>query len=759
MTPNATNLAATLPAFDTLASAATAETIDQSVAAWLARFGDGPDDALNDLLLGAVWLGGYATAEVPQALPQFFPTSREEQLDTAMQRWLAVQRGRDALPEGVTAKQFAQALADAFTLLQSMSLPRCLGWCREQARGLWSWLQSQPGYASYEPRTAFLRALALQQPNRDLLQFWISLCRQGQRTWVQLALFGLRRMPRDDAGAPDSSLPLAVVNGLTDYGLVLARGRDNPAHKKLWLAELDFLSAVYPMSRERWASRLREVLTVRSNTDSLRTLRRWVDERHAAANQPAPTRAGRLLLAPPHFDNDIRPLYDRYASDPDAVRPLLLAQMNRHVHFAKASGDSHSLALAHHQVARFLLEPARFTRASTLKGHELDAPWALELAQVSAVWAPGNPNSWSVIAKALDVLDDWARARAAFWYARRRFPYNVYSHTQLGDALVKRGQFNEGEEVYRAAVRRFPDNPVVWSGLAHGLRVAHRHNEALTAYDQAQQRFPRYPAIVTGLAAVFVDLRNVDSAGQALAWAEQVCDGGNEKDRQVLTALQQRYKALVAGRPMALKQLEPRKEADVGNWTTLESAAGISLRGLDALGEATMWRQRASVEASGHPERDFQRAHLALQAASDPLGHDVRWLAERGLWLAAHDGVSVARHFFDDLVARRPGDGVLTVLQMTCHAQLGEMVDWKHLRSRFAGLEPLLRVVDNPQVKRPSDLDAALVAVTSESGELQLDKLDDDQRQAIRLYETAGKSDLAELVQQDFLASTQLSVI
>jgi len=113
-------LVATLPMSDTINSTITADLIDPSAVAWLDRFRDNADDALNDLLLGQVWLGGYAAAELPQALPQFFPTELEEQLDNALQRWLALQRQRDALPEGTTAKQFARALADAFTLLQSM---------------------------------------------------------------------------------------------------------------------------------------------------------------------------------------------------------------------------------------------------------------------------------------------------------------------------------------------------------------------------------------------------------------------------------------------------------------------------------------------------------------------------------------------------------------------------------------------------------------------------------------------------------------
>ena len=744
---------------DTPSSAIKVDMIDSSAAAWLARFGDNADEALNDLLLGQVWLGGYAAAEVPQALPQFFPTTQEEQLDNALQRWLAVQRQRDALPEGVTAKQFAQALADAFTLLQGMSLPRCLGWCRGQARALWAWLQGQPSYASREPRAAFLRALALQQPNRDLLQFWMSLCRQGQRTWTQLALFGLRRMPQSDDGTPETSLPLALVNGLIDFGLVLARGRDDPARKKQWLSELDFLSAVYPMSRDRWASRLREALAVRATTDALRTLRHWVDERHPAANQPVPVRAGRRPLAPPFYDDDIRPLLTRFDSDPGAVRPALLAQLARHLEYAKASGDSYSLVISHHQIARFLLKPVSLTTEFVTKGGARDATWALALGQLSAVWAPGNPHGWSVIASALDALNDWSRARAAFWYARRRFPYNVFSHTQLGDALAMRGQLDEGEAVYRAAMRRFPDNPVVWSALGQTLRLAHRHDEALTAYRQAQQRFPRYPTIATGLTAVLIELGNVQAAHEALARAEQVCDDDNDKDWRVMADLRQRYKALLAGRPRPLKQLEPRHHAAAGDWASLESATGITLRGLDALGEATLWRERANFVAQSQHDHDLQRSHLALQMAAEPMAQDVRWQAEHGLWLAAHDGEAVASRYFDQRVAQHPGDGVLTVLQLSSHARLGVPADWQGPRSRFADLAPLLRVVDNPQAKRPAELDAALAGVTAQGGESELDLLDDDQRQALRLYETAGQAGLADLVQHDFLASLQLSVI
>ena len=115
-----------------------------------------------------------------------------------------------------------------------------------------------------------------------------------------------------------------------------------------------------------------------------------------------------------------------------------------------------------------------------------------------------------------------------------------------------RGQLDEGEAVYRAAMQRFPDSPVVWIALGQTLRLAHRHDEALTTFRQAQQRFPRYPIIATGLTAVLIELGDDQAASDSLAWTEQVCDDDNDNDQRVLADLRQRYKALLVGRPWPL---------------------------------------------------------------------------------------------------------------------------------------------------------------------------------------------------------------
>lgn len=749
-------LVATLPMSSASTHSAEKDTLDPSAQAWLARFEADADAALNDLLLGKAWLGGYGAAEVPQALPQFFPVASEDALDEALQRWLAVQWRRDALPEGVTAKQFAQALADAFALLQIMALPRTLRWCREWAPPLWAWLQTQPSFASREPRAALLRALALQQPDRGLLNFWMLLCRQGQKAWAQLALFGLRRIPRDDNGTPETSLPLGLVNGLIAYGLVLARGKDDAAKKKQWLAELDFLSAVYPMSRGQWATRLSEALSLRAKRDELTTLNRWTVERYPSANLPATAYVRRKPLAPPHWDNEIRPVLERYSREPDMVRPALQALMAKHLHYASEVGDSHFLVRSNCRLAEFLLQSARQEATSASDESPRDLPWALELGQVASAWAPSNPQTWLVIARVLDALGDWSRARTVFWYARRRFPYNPFAHNQLGHALAMRGQVDEGAAVYRAALRRFPDHPVVWADLGNTLRVAGRRDESLAVYRDAQQRFHRDVTIANALTGVLIDLGRTDEARAALDWAEQVCpDDG--KSQRFLGDLRHRWQALAAGRPLPQKKLRARSEVAVGDWSALETAAGTTLRGLDALGAATLWRQGAPADALGATV-SLQRAALALEVAADPLHCDARWQAERGLWLAADAGDDAARVFFDRLVAQRPGDGVLAVLQRRIHARNGESVEWQSLRVRFDELAPLLRLAQDPSATMPADLRVSLVAVTPAGGEPNLDDLDDDQRQALRIYETAGDAELADLVQQDFLAARQLTV-
>lgn len=720
-----------------------APSADPAAHAWLQRLADGPDEAVGALLLGSVWLGGFAALDAPQAVPQFLPEGLVETFDGALQRWLNAEFRRVAMPEGVTAKQYAHALADAFGLLQTLDLPLSRGWCRVRANRVWGWLQAQPSFPSRDPRVAFLRAMALAQPNRDLLDFWMALCRLGNKTWAQLALFGLRRLPVDDQGTASPGLPLVLVNGLIDYGLALIVRADGL--KKQWLAELDFLSAVYPMSRDRWQARFRDALAIRSPSDSLRAVRHWLDERFPAANQPAPVVAGRKPLSPGYWDDAFRPLLDRYDSQPAQVREPLKTEVDKHLHYAEETGDSYFLVRTYARLGQFLLQPKRGSDHGAR-----DAGWALELGQVAASWVPSNAHAWSIVARSLDALGDWSRAQAVYWYARRRFPYNPFLHTQLGHALAMRGFVDEGEAVYRAAIRRFPDDSVCWADLGHTLRVAGRLEESLAIYREAQQRFNSDPPISTALCGLLIDMGRADEARDALAWAEHVVPDDDRSQRMVLE-LRRRLGALVDGAALPPKTLRPRKLNAAGDWSALESAAGISLQGIDLLGEAALWRERGGDD-------DLARARGKLAQAGQVLHFDDRWLAEQGLWLGASEGWGAASEHFDRIAKQRPGDGQMAAFRLLAHRHGGETVDLRaSLREWFEDLAPLIRVADDPHARMPSHLEAAVRSVT-EGDRVDLDKLDDSTRQALRVYETASQPELSRLVQLDFLAARQLAV-
>lgn len=729
-----------------MSDAATAVTpLDAAAQSWVAALAQESEAALDRLLMGGVWLGAYAALEPAQALPQFLPTALEDTLDTALQGWLSRQLLQNALPPEATPKQYALALTQAGVLMQTLSLPRSVAWCRERAPTLWAWLNRQPSFASRDPRSAFLRALALHQTNRDLLPFWMGLCRQGQTRWAALALFGLRRMPVNDDGQMPEGLPTALVGGLLDYGLSLHRhAGDAPQkqteQKRKWLAELDFLSAVYPMSSKSWQARLRDALTVRSQ-EAVRPVRHWLDERWPAINQPVAAGGGRRPVEPPHWQNQIQPLVDQFDRERARVLPQLKTLVEQHAFYAQEAGDAYFLIRSYCRLADFLLKSPD-NQANTAR----DAAWALQLGQQAVLWAPGNPLAWSVVARALDELGDWPGAQTVFWYARRRFPYNSQSHNQLGHALAMRGHVAEGEAVYRAAIRRFPDDPVCWVDLGNTLRIAQGPQAALPVYRQAQQLFSHNSPICRVLASVLIELGQVPEARSALDWAQQVSDPHDSRAQRLLGNLEHHFRQLASGQRPPPKRLAPRPQGATQPLAPLEQAAGIGLQGLANLGCATLWRQAG----------ELGKARQALN--HNAPAQDVRWQAEEAWLIAEEQGWPSARAWLEQRTGQHPGDGVLAALRLYAAEQGGDAADWSSLRGRFEELAPLIRVRQDRQARLPDELSAALKAVADASGEPQLDELDDDFRMALSVYQTAQDDTLAPLVQQDYLAARQLSL-
>ncbi len=697
------------------------EAVDPSVQKWLDEFAQKPLEALERLLYGKVWLGGYESAEVAQALPQFLPVARHEALDGSLCEWLAKQLKSSDLPEGVSAKAYARALVNAFGLLQAIDLPRSRGWCTEHVARLSSWLKSQGAFPSRDPRPGFLRALALSQPNRGLLSFWMSLCRKGQREQVQLALFGLRRMPKDDNGTPERGLPRALIRGLLEFGRTAATSGDE--RKKEWLSEVDFLTAVYPLPKDKWVVPFRDAMAGREPSQRVRI---WLDDRYPVANQRADDRRakGKPLVAP-YWDDDIKPLVDIFDREPERAVPGLRARIDQHRNYARETGDDYFLVRTFCRLADFLLK-----RRNDAPGIR-DPQWALELAQEAATWAPSNHYTWAVIGLALDELGDWPRAQAVFWYARRRFPHNSKAHSQLGHALAMRGLVDEGEAVYRQAIRRFPENAFCWSDLAQTLRIAGRRDEAVSVYREAQITFKKDHVVANGLAGTLIELGRKDEASEALDWAERILPG-DSKNQALFRDMRNRLAALQDGAPLPMKQTRPTKERAAGDFGALTSITGTDLTLLPATGRATLWRNAGRVE-----EARSALCELDRSAISD-IEHGLLLILSDGGWQAARD-------YLQGCAARYQGDGTVQVHFQRARARCGDQVDWHSLRCRFVDLAPVIR---NQQK----------VGDTKLPPELSGDELDEDGDQAKWVYLASADQTLRDIVQEDFLAARQIAL-
>lgn len=299
----------------------------------------------------------------------------------------------------------------------------------------------------------------------------------------------------------------------------------------------------------------------------------------------------------------------------------------------------------------------------------------------------------------------------------------------------------------RAAIRRFPNNPVCWADLGNTLRIAKGPQAALAVYRQAQQRFHDNAPICNALTGVLIDLGQVAEAQTELAWAQRVADPHNKTDQRVLDSLQHRFQQLASGQRPAPKRLAPRPQGATQLLAPLEQAAGTDLQGLTDLGCATLWRQA----------RELGKARQAL-SQNTPAQDDVRWQAEEAWLIAQEQGWPHARAWLEQRIGEHPGDGVLAALRLHAAEQSGDTAEWGSLRGRFEELAPLIRVRQDRDVRLPEALRAALKAVENDSGEPQMDQLDDDFRMALSVYQTARNDDLAPLAQQDYLAARQLSL-
>ena len=687
-----------------------------SLLRWRQGFAADPAAALDGLLTQSAFLGAYNRARPAEALRHLLRPDEIAQADAALSAWLQARLGQPA-PEGLSAKRFADALVEAFRAVVLLPLPQTRAWCAARPAELRLWLRQFYFGASRDPETTLLVALAHGQQDRRLLPLWMGIVKRGRpEAQVRHALMGLGQMPADDNGAPERGLPKALLRGELEYAEALARSGDKKG--VAWLEELDFLASVYPMSKDAWGRKFRDVLAGRKELSG--PVRNWLDQRYPLAFKAGGERQGKGYLQPPHADSELKPLLPRIKTDYQAVRPQLQAFAERSRHYCRESGDSFYLVRSFCNLGDRLLDH--------------DPLWARELAHEATLWAPSDPFAWSLLAKALEAEGDWRRAEAVLWHARRRFPFDVVRHTQLAHSMLLHGQAELGEAVYREAIRLFPQNPVCWADLANTLRTNGKREEAVQVYRQAQgiADFYRDPVLNTALADTLIDLGRLGEAEAALRWAEQVADPDDAKNQTKLEQIRLRLRRVQSGEVVRLKQLKFYEEKPAGPFSALADLTGADLAQAPGLGRAAVWRR----QANGGLAKAADELHK-LPASSARL-------IETGLLRAAERGWQEAAAWFDGHWERHAGEGVLRVHRLRAHARAGAAVDWAWERQLYPELLPVILTEERGEPPRPP-------------GNAEDPNLSEEQRQEFWFADVASLPGLRDVAEEDFLTARRLA--
>lgn len=641
---------------------------DPAVTRWRARFAEAPQAAVGDALCGRVSFGRYNRDRAADALLHLIPVEGRAEADRALQAWLAFHLGEPA-PEDLGARRFAAALVEAFQLVVELPAPETRAWAAKHHGALRNWLRTLYFGTSRDPEAALYVALAHNQFDRSLLHLWLRLCRLSGGALphhAHHALNGLRLMPADDQGGVEHGLPKALLSGLLDYAEALVPlVRQGERKGDAWHREIDFLAARYPMSEKEWGRRFRTTLRNRKPTHQAR---KWLDQHYPSALRQTDRRTTAPSLLPE--EDERKEMLRRLRQEPlDKFTPHLSAFLDRYRKYTQESGDSHFLVRTYCNVGDRILER--------------DASWARELAHEAARWAPSDPNTWSLLARAMEREGDWRRAEAVLWHARRRFPHDPHRHTQLARALILHDHQELGEAVYREAIPLFPDDPVCGTDLAHALRLRSDLEGALALYEETQEMFPKDPVVLGGLAGTLIAMNRLKEAEETLDWAEQVAIT-SDKDQRVFRAIRSELGRVHSGQSPREHHHPTPPQGNDGDLSALADITGNDFSHAPALGRATLLRR----QANGGMER-----------ARDELTTLPEWdnerLVEEGLLLATTDGWGEAAGFFDARMERYGGDGVFRVHRNRAHARLGEEIDWTLERKRFPHLKPVIATEAN----------------------------------------------------------------
>ena len=473
---------------------------------WLEQFRSSPAEALGDLLLGRAWLGALAGGDPAEALLDLAGASAGDatfrpRLDEAAAEWLDSSFGK---PPPCHTGRWASALRGAFLAVEELELASAARLLRGDVDSWRSYLRSFYDGPSQDPESAYLRAVAANQEDRQLVRLWYSVCRLEPSLPPHVGLvgiLGLRWLPAEN-GSPPPDINPEVSQGLLLLGTALvpfaAEG------KAEFQRVLRLTRAAYPRSPETWA----EILDwgQQEQNKVWQTVNAWVTEAfpelvviRLKQHFEGPARAPSAAVDLSSWPRRDRQIASRLSSG--SWRPALQDArrlLDEELSYARATGDSYN----------FVRSACNFSGRLLGKDNDRAMEWLREAFE----WEPHNPYVHSHLATCLKESGRLAEAEATLCKAVRQFPGSVTLRTQLADVLKVQGRLSEAEAEYRETVRLFPGNRFARSGLAEVLLAQERLDEAEKECRKTTELFPADAVAHSSLARVLLARGELDGA-------------------------------------------------------------------------------------------------------------------------------------------------------------------------------------------------------------------------------------------------------
>lgn len=425
---------------------------------WIAVFEVDPETAYDRFIRGYAETAPYERAEAPDAARMLFgPLAADDpartQLGAAIMGWLDARR-REPIPVDRRRRgRLIREISESFEIIRTLEPGGAAQWVHDNRIRLLDWTSRLVQSPARDARAAFLLTLAVTQPvvdAEDLTRLWMDICREAGGAlpveYLDVGLMGLRRLPKMTHQTSEAPW----LAGLAQWAM--AREPSEQEFAAEWLA----LKRVYPRQPAQWRREISALLRTKQYHDADIEPPAWwaCDPQMAVMGRPNFQPADGYRSPMP---DECRALIERLQTTPyGEVAPAIETFMQAHIRFARATGVSHHLVAAVHQLGTALATTRN--KAACVR--------AEELARLALHWQPFNAHAWTLWADALEARNALAASEIVRREHVRRLPFNVDARTQLCEMLIALDRCEEARTVVN---RCFADELV--NEVVHALRI------------------------------------------------------------------------------------------------------------------------------------------------------------------------------------------------------------------------------------------------------------------------------------------------